>query len=121
VVLARDPRQPTRELIKRVAVVRDGSIELRGDAPASADSRSFGSLPRDAVEWRVVFRYWPLSRIGQVPATPYTGLATADPAGADVADADRSDVGDRSANLLGGRFTSEIRAQPTRYGPSEGA
>ena len=102
VVLARDPRQPTRELIKRVAVVRDGSIELRGDAPTSTDSRSFGPLPPDAIEWRVLFRYWPVSRIGPVPAAPHPGLA----------DAHLADVGHSRVNRLGGRFRHGTRAQP---------
>jgi len=102
VVLAHDPRQPTRELIKRVAAVRDGGIELRGDALASTDSRTFGTLPPDAIEWRVAFRYWPRSRIGRVPAAPHPGLA----------DAHLADVGHRRVNRLGGRFRHGTRAQP---------
>jgi signal peptidase I len=70
VVLARDPRDGGRELIKRVAAVRDGQVALRGDAALSTDSRVFGDLPRSAVEWRVAFRYWPLARVGRVPAAP---------------------------------------------------
>lgn len=70
VVLARDPRDPARELIKRVVAVRDGGVQLRGDHSTSTDSRSFGSLPSTEVEWRVAFRYWPLSRLGRVPAAP---------------------------------------------------
>lgn len=64
-VLARDPRQPRRELVKRVGSVDAGagSLELRGDAPAaSTDSRAFGAVPIAAVRWRVVGRYWPLAR-----------------------------------------------------------
>jgi nickel-type superoxide dismutase maturation protease len=60
IVLAPDPREPGRELIKRVAAVRDDLVELRGDAAdASTDSRSFGTLPVAQVRWRVVGRYWP--------------------------------------------------------------
>lgn len=63
-VLARDPRDPRRELVKRVAALTDaGQLELRGDAPAgSTDSRTFGSVAVDAVRWRVAARYRPLRR-----------------------------------------------------------
>ena len=67
IVLAADPRDAERELIKRVAAVdrAAGTVELRGDAPdASTDSRSFGAIPIGAVRWRVVARYWPPDRIG---------------------------------------------------------
>ena len=65
VVLAPDPRQPGRELVKRVASVDAGagSLELRGDAPGSStDSRAFGAVPITSVRWRVLARYWPLAR-----------------------------------------------------------
>jgi nickel-type superoxide dismutase maturation protease len=59
-VLAPDPRQPVRELVKRVAGISDGVIELRGDAAdASTDSRAFGGVPVDRIRWRVAGRYWP--------------------------------------------------------------
>jgi len=73
VVLAPDPRAPHRELIKRVATADERGLVLRGDNPAaSTDARAFGALPRAAVRWRVVGRYWPPNRIGVVgsPATP---------------------------------------------------
>jgi nickel-type superoxide dismutase maturation protease len=69
VVLAPDPREPGRELIKRVAAVDDAaaSAELRGDAPAgSTDSREFGAVPLSAIRWRAVFRYWPPQRAGRL-------------------------------------------------------
>jgi len=69
VVLAADPREPERELIKRVASIDDAasSAELRGDAPeASTDSREFGALPLSAIRWRAVFRYWPPERAGRL-------------------------------------------------------
>jgi nickel-type superoxide dismutase maturation protease len=69
VVLAADPREPGRELIKRVVSVDEGvgSVELRGDAPsASTDSRDFGSLPLTAIRWRAVYRYWPPARVGRL-------------------------------------------------------
>lgn len=69
VVLATDPREPGRELVKRVVDVRGGQVTLRGDSPAaSTDSRAFGTLPEDATRWRVLLRYWPPLRIGRVTA-----------------------------------------------------
>ena len=67
VVIARDPREPGRELVKRVGALASGGVELRGDNPrASTDGRTFGPLPAPAIEWRVLFRYWPPGRIGRV-------------------------------------------------------
>ena len=71
VVLASDPRDPGRELIKRVASIDRGRVTLRGDNPAaSTDARSFGSIASSGVEWRVVARYWPLDRAGRLPPAP---------------------------------------------------
>jgi len=66
IVVAPDPREPARLLVKRVAVVgADGSVELRGDAlDASTDSRAFGPLPSEAVMGRAWARYWPPRRVG---------------------------------------------------------
>jgi nickel-type superoxide dismutase maturation protease len=70
VVLAADPREPDRELIKRVAEVTGDAIQLRGDHPAlSTDSRAFGSVPAAAVRWRVALRYWPPLRFGGIGST----------------------------------------------------
>lgn len=67
VVIATDPRDRRRELIKRVYAQADGCFELRGDAAASStDSRVFGSVPRSALRWRAVGRYWPPRRIGRI-------------------------------------------------------
>jgi len=69
VVLAADPRQPQRELIKRVAAVDDeaASADLRGDDPAaSTDSREFGAVPLAAIRWRAAYRYWPPPRVGRL-------------------------------------------------------
>jgi nickel-type superoxide dismutase maturation protease len=66
IVLAADPREPSRELIKRIAALdsEGGLVELAGDAPAaSTDSRTFGQVPITAVRWRVVGRYYPPDRI----------------------------------------------------------
>ena len=69
IVLAADPRDPTRELIKRVAALdgETGLVELVGDAPdASTDSRAFGALPVTSIRWRVIGRYYPLPRLGRL-------------------------------------------------------
>ena len=59
VVLAPDPREPRRELVKRVAGVAASGIELRGDnVAASSDAR----VARDRIRWRAVLRYWPPNR-----------------------------------------------------------
>lgn len=67
-VLAPDPREPERLLIKRVAsVAMDGSLELLGDAPdASTDSRVFGPVVAATVRGRPWFRYWPVGRMGRL-------------------------------------------------------
>jgi nickel-type superoxide dismutase maturation protease len=59
VVLAPDPREPKRELVKRVAGVASRGIDLRGDnEAASTDAR----IAPDRVRWRAVLRYWPSNR-----------------------------------------------------------
>jgi nickel-type superoxide dismutase maturation protease len=81
VVVAGDPRDRRRELVKRVAAVRDAHVTLRGDNPAaSTDSRAFGVLPVAGVRWRVVARYWPPARIGLIPPAPMESLAAVPPA-----------------------------------------
>jgi nickel-type superoxide dismutase maturation protease len=65
-VLAIDPRAPGRELIKRVHAAGP-MLDLRGDAPAqSTDSRTFGSVPADGVQWRAAIRYWPVGRLARL-------------------------------------------------------
>jgi nickel-type superoxide dismutase maturation protease len=69
IVLAADPRQGDRELIKRVAVVDEvaAAADLRGDAPdESTDSREFGAVPLSDIRWRAAFRYWPPERAGRL-------------------------------------------------------
>jgi nickel-type superoxide dismutase maturation protease len=69
VVLAADPRQGDRELIKRVASLDEAgaAADLRGDAPdESTDSREFGAVPLSAIRWRAAFRYWPPDRAGRL-------------------------------------------------------
>ncbi len=69
VVLATDPREPGRAIVKRVARVDlHGALWLLGDNPeASTDSRTFGAVVPEAVIGRVRWRYWPppsLFRVG---------------------------------------------------------
>ena len=66
-VLAADPRAPGRTLVKRVHAVAGGRIDLRGDAAsASTDSRTFGTVPADAVHPCLALRYHPPARRGRV-------------------------------------------------------
>lgn len=67
IVLAADPRLPSRELVKRIGLIdpSSASAELSGDAPeASTDSRTFGPVALGDLRWRVVARCWPPGRIG---------------------------------------------------------
>jgi nickel-type superoxide dismutase maturation protease len=67
VVLAPDPRNPSRELVKRAVVLADDGVVLRGDDPtASTDARTFGAVPLGTVRWRVAWRVWPARRFGPV-------------------------------------------------------
>ncbi len=61
VVVAADPREPWRVVMKRVKRVEaDGRLWLEGDNPAeSTDSRVFGSVAASTVIGRVRWRYWP--------------------------------------------------------------
>lgn len=67
-VVAPDPREPGRLLVKRVAALDiDGRVLLAGDArDASTDSRTFGAIDARAVLGRAWFRVWPRRRIGTV-------------------------------------------------------
>jgi nickel-type superoxide dismutase maturation protease len=71
VVLASDPRDAGRELVKRIASLDRFGVALRGDNPAfSTDARTFGSIPASAIRWRAVLRYWPRERFGRIPPAP---------------------------------------------------
>ena len=63
-VMARDPRDPSRILLKRVdAIDKQAGIWLLGDNPEfSTDSRTFGFVSPHDIIGRVIFRYWPLFR-----------------------------------------------------------
>jgi nickel-type superoxide dismutase maturation protease len=58
VVLVRDPREPQRVLVKRLARIHSGSVWVLGDnTQASTDSRVFGALPQEAILGHVRWRY----------------------------------------------------------------
>jgi nickel-type superoxide dismutase maturation protease len=67
-VLALDPRDPERELVKRVTAIDvDGHLLLSGDArDASTDSRTFGAVDPSSVGGRPWFRIRPLGRMGRI-------------------------------------------------------
>ncbi len=67
-VLAPDPREPGRLLVKRVTALDErGWLQVGGDDPTgSTDSREFGAVDPTTVEGRPWFRYWPLARLGRV-------------------------------------------------------
>jgi len=61
-----DPRTPGRVVVKRVATVGAGTVEVRGDNPAaSTDSRIFGPVLAASIGGRVVYRYYPENRRGR--------------------------------------------------------
>jgi nickel-type superoxide dismutase maturation protease len=65
IVLVRDPREPDRLILKRVATVSDGECTILGDRPEeSTDSRTFGPVPLANVVGRALFRYAPIGRMG---------------------------------------------------------
>jgi nickel-type superoxide dismutase maturation protease len=69
VVVAADPREPARLLVKRVRSVSGDHLTVQGDHadPAeSTDSRQFGPIPGSAIVGRPVLRYAPLHRFGLV-------------------------------------------------------
>ncbi len=69
IALARDPRDHSRVIAKRVAAVAGDRVTLLGDNPAaSTDSRDFGPVPRADLAGRAVWRYWPPARAGPLRA-----------------------------------------------------
>jgi signal peptidase I len=67
-VVAADPRQADRWLVKRVAdVLPDGRLTLAGEHPAHAgDADSIGAIETAAVIGRPWLRYWPARRFGRL-------------------------------------------------------
>lgn len=68
IVLARDPRDPAREIVKRVDHTDlHGGVWLAGDNPAaSTASETFGPVSRGELIGRVRWRYWPLHSLLRV-------------------------------------------------------
>lgn len=63
IVIATDPRDPARTVVKRAASVTASTVTLLGDNAAhSTDSRTYGPVPHDSILGRVLLRYWPVSR-----------------------------------------------------------
>jgi nickel-type superoxide dismutase maturation protease len=71
-VVVRDPRAPSRLVVKRVVAASDAGLTVRGDnAVWSTDSRRFGPVPTSSVRGRVVYRYHPPHRRGRIgPLVP---------------------------------------------------
>ena len=66
-IAVRDPRNPARTVVKRVAAVGGEGVTVVGDNPgASTDSRTFGPVPPGLVRGRVLYRYWPEARRGRI-------------------------------------------------------
>lgn len=64
-VVARDPREPRRLVVKRVkSTGDDGDVVVGGDHPAHDDE--VVQVASRNVVGRPWFRYWPLGRLGRV-------------------------------------------------------
>jgi nickel-type superoxide dismutase maturation protease len=64
-VVAADPRQAGRLIVKRVAAVDSGGrLRLCGDHPAHAVEAQLWAIPGSAVAGRPWLRCWPLGRAG---------------------------------------------------------
>ncbi len=63
----RDPREPERVMVKRLAdSSRTGAWVLGDDPLTSTDSRHFGEVPWPMVVGRLVYRYAPPARVGRI-------------------------------------------------------
>ncbi|HET7488802.1 MAG TPA: nickel-type superoxide dismutase maturation protease [Acidimicrobiales bacterium] len=111
VVVVRDPRHPSRLLVKRVAAVGPAGVEVVGDnGGLSTDSRVFGPVP---VAWgRVVYRYAPAARAGR--------LGRYDPDVAQALDLDRL-LADEYVAGIRELPTTELRARKAECSRAEGA
>jgi len=67
VVIASDPREPARLLVKRVRSVTGDQVAIEGDHhDASTDSRDYGPIPAGSIIGQPLLRYAPLRRFGPV-------------------------------------------------------
>jgi len=64
-------RQEQRTVVKRLAAVTGDGLTVVGDNPAaSSDSRTFGPVAPQAFRGRVLYRYHPPDRRGDLPLRP---------------------------------------------------
>jgi signal peptidase I len=57
---------PGATFVSRVERVLGNELRVRGDNREHAcDSRAWGALPKDLLVAKIVFRYWPLDRLGR--------------------------------------------------------
>jgi nickel-type superoxide dismutase maturation protease len=66
-----------RTVVKRVAGIGAAGVTVVGDnSDLSTDSRHFGPIGPEAIQGRVVWRYWPEERSGRLSlsGTPYHGV-----------------------------------------------
>jgi signal peptidase I len=47
-------------------IPKDAVFVMGDNRPSSNDSRDFGPVPLDLIEGKVVFRYFPLGRMGRI-------------------------------------------------------
>ena len=53
-------------------VVPEGTVFVMGDnRTGSSDSRMFGCIPYEKIEGKVVFRFWPLNKMGVIKTANY--------------------------------------------------
>ncbi len=66
-VVAPDPREPARLVVKRVRSVTGDAVSIEGDDhDASTDSRTYGPIPAGSIVGQPLLRYAPLRRFGPV-------------------------------------------------------
>ena len=66
-VVAPDPREPARLVVKRVRSVAGDAVSIEGDHhDASTDSREYGPIRVGSIVGQPLLRYAPLRRFGPV-------------------------------------------------------
>ena len=66
-VIAPDPREPARLVVKRVRSIAGDRVAVEGDrAEASTDSREYGPIAASSIVGQPLLRYAPLRRFGPV-------------------------------------------------------
>jgi nickel-type superoxide dismutase maturation protease len=70
-VVVRDPRDPGRQVVKRLTeITAGGRLVVHGDnACASTDSRAYGPLAPHLLVGRVIYRYAPPERASRLTRT----------------------------------------------------